>query len=292
MQKKADPTTAATLNEKPKGKLVGAVVNAAKVLRFLRATHGPATVTQITRGVKINPSTCFNILRTLIQEDFVQFDPTAKTYQLSLGLVALAHGALEHSPELHVLKPRIEDLARRHHMMVAIWRKISDDRIMLVSAAESDAPIRIHARMGSRSPLLLGASGRVFGAYSNLGRAEMKERFQRLRLARPLEFDTYLEQLEEVRRTGWAIDDGYVTPGTVTIAAPVHEPGGGMNFACAAILFNGQYDPQRISIIAEDLKRAGNALVDSASTPPAVAPAAASSTAKTGTARRPRQRPA
>ena len=66
------------------------MAKAATILRFLRATQGPATVTQITRAVKINPSTCFNILRTLIQEDFVQFDATAKTYQLSLGRVALA----------------------------------------------------------------------------------------------------------------------------------------------------------------------------------------------------------
>lgn len=259
--------------EKLKGKVVGAVVNAGKILRFLRATQGPATVTQITRGVKINPSTCFNILRTLIQEDFVQFDATAKTYQLSLGIVALARGALEHSFELHLLKPKIEELARKHRMMVSIYRKISDDRIMLVSAAESDAPVRIHARAGTRSPLLLGASGRVFAAFSGMSKAALKERFQDLRLARPLDFETYLEQVEEVRRTGWALDDGYAYPGTITIAAPVREPAGGLNFTCAAILFNGQYDLHRVAAIADDLKRVGNTLMDVAPAP--VAPAAA-----------------
>lgn len=269
MDKKAS-TPAGKDAAKPKGKLVGAVINAAKILRLLRASQGPATVTQITRAVKINPSTCFNILRTLIQADFVQFDETAKTYQLSLGLVALARGALEHSPELHLLKPKIEELARTHRMMVTIWRKIADDRIMLVAVAESDAPVRIHARAGTRSPLLLGASGRVFTAYSGMSKTALKERFQELRLARPLDFDAYLQQLEEVRRMGWALDDGYAYPGTITIAAPVHEPGGALNFTCAAILFNGQYDIQRIAAIAEDLKRIGNTLIEAA--PPAVAP--------------------
>ena len=249
--------------EKPKGKLVGAVVSASKVLRFLRATQGPCTVTQITRAVQINPSTCFNILRTLIQEDFVQFDARSKTYQLSLGLVALARGALEHSPELHLLKPRIEELSGKYRMMVAIWRRISDERMMLVSAAESDAAVRIHAQIGARSPLLLGASGRVFAAYSGMTRQVLKERFQELRLERPLDFKTYLDQLEQVRRTGWAIDDGHATPGTVTIAVPVHGLGGEVNFACAAILFNGQYDLQRTAAIAEDLQRTcGRTLID------------------------------
>ena len=255
---------------KAKGKPVGAVINAAKILRLLRHSQGPATVTQITRAVKINPSTCFNILRTLIRADFVQFDETAKTYKLSLGLVALARGALEHIPELHLLKPKIEELARTHRMMVTIWRKIAEDRIMLVAVAESDAPVRIHARAGTRSPLLLGASGRVFTAYSGISKTVLKERFQELRLARPLDFDAYLQQLEEVRRMGWALDDGYAYAGTITIAAPVHEPGGALNFTCAAILFNGQYDIQRIAAIAEDLKRIGNTLIEAA--PPAVAP--------------------
>lgn len=250
-------------DDKPKGKVVGAVANAAKILRFLRAVAGPATVTQITRGVEINPSTCFNILRTLIQEDFVQFDATSKTYQLSLGLVSLAHGALEHSTQLHILKPLLEELAHKHRMTAAIWRQVSDHRMMLVHAAESDAPIRIHARAGSRSPLLLGASGRVLTAHSSLSRSELKERFQKMRLAKPLDFETYLEQLEDVRRMGHAIDDGYVTPGTITIAVPVLEPGGKVSFACAAILFNGQYNDEQVAAITEDLKRVGRAVLES-----------------------------
>ncbi len=262
MAAKPRPAATEATAGKPKGKLVGAVVSAAKVLRFLRATQGPCTVTQIMRAVEINPSTCFNILRTLIQEDFVQFDRTAKTYQLSLGIVALARGALEHSHELHVLKPRIEALSRKHRMMVAIWRKISDERMMLVSTAESDAPVRIHARIGARSPLLLGASGRVFATYSGMSRQVLKERFDELRLDRPLAFKDYLEQLEQVRRLGWSIDEGYVTPGTVTIAVPVRQAGDTVNFACAAILFNGQYDLQRIASIAEDLKHACGSVMD------------------------------
>jgi len=102
----------------------------------------------------------------------------------------------------------------------------------------------------------------VFTAYSGMSRAALKERFGQLRLARPLGFESYLQQLEEVRRTGWALDDGYAYPGTITIAAPVLEPVGPLNFTCAAILFNGQYDLQRVAVIAEELKRLGHTLVD------------------------------
>jgi len=57
----------------------------------------------------------------------------------------------------------------------------------------------------------------------------------------------------------------------------VQEPGGALNFTCAAILFNGQYDLQRVAGMAEDLKRIGNALIEAA--PASTADAAASAVA-------------
>lgn len=243
-----------------RGKLVGAVVSASKVLRYLRSSPTPATVTQITRALGLNPSTCFNILSTLIEEDFVHFDAITKTYTISLGVVALAKGALEQSIELKMLQPRIQQIAHRYSIMMTVWRRTSNDRIMLVAVAESDAPVRIHGRLGTRSPLLLGAGGRVFTAYLGLEREDLRERFDKLRFARALDFETYLEQLEEVRQTGWAIDDGYVYPGTVSVAAPVMEPGGALNFCCSAVMFNGQYDPKRVNAIATELCEIGRSL--------------------------------
>jgi hypothetical protein len=44
---------------------------------------------------------------------------------------------------------------------------------------------------------------------------------------------------------------------------PVYGLGGEVNFACAAILFNGQYDLKRTTAIAEDLKRTcGKTLIE------------------------------
>lgn len=236
-----------------KGKSVGAVVNASQVLRYLQSTRSPATATQITRHLELNPSTCFNILRTLIDEDFVEFNEASKTYTLSLGLLTLARDALEMNSELQVLQPKLQDFALRHRVMTAVLRRINKDRNVMVAVAESDAPIRIHGRRGIRSPLLLGAAGRVFAAYSNFSEAEIKARFEQLRLARFLDFQTFLAQVAEVRETGWALDDGYYYPGTVSIAAPVFDADGQVTLCCSAIMFNGQYDPKKLTSIAQEL---------------------------------------
>ena len=274
MKKLSTPATLIAA-ETRKGKTVGAVMMASRVMRYLQASKAPVTVTQIVRELGLNASTCFNILRTLVDEDFVDIDPANKTYTLSLGVVSLARGALEQNVELKLLQPKLQEFAIRHNVLVACSRRISRERSMLVAIAETDAPIRLHARVGATAPLFLGATGRVFAAFSEFTDADLEASFHKLRLARGLDFETFRAQVEEVRHTGWAIDDGYYFPGMVTVAAPILEVDRRVTLCCGAMMFNGQHDLKRIAQIANELVEICSAVGTSHSKPPAEeAPAA------------------
>ena len=73
-------------------KLVGALVNGLAVLRYLQKARAGVRVTQVARDLGLNPSTCFNLLRTLVHEGLAGFDPISKTYVISIGVVSLAQG--------------------------------------------------------------------------------------------------------------------------------------------------------------------------------------------------------
>ena len=77
---------------------VGALVHALRILRHLAAQGTAEGVTTIARATGVNGSTCYNILRTLVAEGVVIFDPATKTYRLGLGLVELAVGVLGANP--------------------------------------------------------------------------------------------------------------------------------------------------------------------------------------------------
>lgn len=62
--------------------LVGSVVQALSVLRHIARTREPQGVTAIARALGLNPSSTFNILRTLVAEGFVERDDATKTYIL------------------------------------------------------------------------------------------------------------------------------------------------------------------------------------------------------------------
>src|SRR3546814_9427439 len=80
--------------------VVGAVVNAAAILRHLGASEEPQGVTAIAQALSLSASSCFNILRTLAAEDLVEFDSRRKLYSLGLGLYDIARRSEEHTSEL------------------------------------------------------------------------------------------------------------------------------------------------------------------------------------------------
>src|SRR3546814_130749 len=90
-------------------KLVPALVNAMQILRFINHCDEPPGVSHIAQALGINPSTCFNILKTLVHERLLMFDPTSKRYTLGLGIVELAHGVLNagYVPYIHPYLERI-----------------------------------------------------------------------------------------------------------------------------------------------------------------------------------------
>ena len=65
------------------------VVNAIRILRLLSQAGRPERAVDIARQLDINPSTCFNILRTLAAEDMVEFNAMSKRYSAGLGLARL-----------------------------------------------------------------------------------------------------------------------------------------------------------------------------------------------------------
>lgn len=243
-------------------KMVKPVVNAVQILRHLTQAAEPARAVDIARHLKINQSTCFNILRTLVAEDMVDFDSLSKTYTAGIGLANLVGQFVTQGQRIEVAKPFMRELAGRYGVTVTLWRPIGIDRIVLVASEVSPTDLRIDMAEGQRLPYLMGASGRVFAGELALAKADLKEAFERLRWAEPLSFDAYYRQIGEARRQGYAIDDGNFARGIMVIAAPVLDKNGKIAFTVSAVMFRNQFDQAGIGELGNALHTLGNQLSD------------------------------
>src|ERR1700739_459902 len=107
---------AATAEDEPAAvakNIVKPVANAIRILRHLTSTGTPPRPPQVARALSINPSTCFNILRTLVSEGVVEFDPLAKTYRPGVGILNLVDQTLNEGQRLERARPLLHDLADR-----------------------------------------------------------------------------------------------------------------------------------------------------------------------------------
>ncbi len=241
-------------DESPTPKVVGAVVGAIKILRYLSEARGPVGVSKIAKDTRLNTSTSFNILRTLALNDLVDFDPQNKAYMLSLGIMEIAKGATAVGGDTGALRPLMERIAQEHGVTVTLWQPVARNRKVLILSALTRRAVRIQMAVGQRLPIYIGATGRVFAAFGGDTEAELKAGFNEIRWERPISFKKFAEQVVETRKKGWAVDDGNFAAGTFSVAVPILDQREVAIMGVTATMFTGERSEQRVQDIVRDLR--------------------------------------
>lgn len=235
-------------------KRVGAVDNAVAIITHLANADRPLKLTQVARELEINGSTCFNILRTLESHGLVSIDPAEKTYTIGPGLMDLARRSTQRGTEIDLLKPHMDSIANALGVHVSLWRRLDRDHMTLVLASESSSAARISMTLGQRRPAIYGAMGRVMSAFADdIDEPYIRQHFPSLRWAQTLTLESYLKQISETRKRGWAIDKGNAAVGLQVIAAPIYGRDNRVHSVSAVTTFLGEVDAAKEREIAQQL---------------------------------------
>jgi DNA-binding IclR family transcriptional regulator len=236
-------------------KQVNALSRGISILRYLGAQGQPVGVVQAARDLQLNTSTCFDLLRTLVHERLVTFDPATKKYAPGIGMLVLASSALKHQGPIQLLHPKLEQIANTHKVTVMLWQLVSPKRVMVVDLAETPTPLRVQFMLGQRLPSLIGALGRCFAAHLDLTKSQIREMFKELHWQNAPTFEQYWADVKETRRSGFAVDIGHYNRNFTTAAAPIFGSDGKITMALSAITFTNDIDEQRLQSVVSDLKR-------------------------------------
>lgn len=231
---------------------VGSVQNAAAILRHLEAIGIGVGVNPIARALDLSPSSCFNLLKTLADEQLVDFDRATKLYSLGPGAITLGRRALDPRGSFELIRQRLEALADRYQVTAGLWRPRRGDQFTLIGYAECAATFRIHLTVGQRLPSAAGAGGRCIMAFSKLSDQAVLRRIDEVKWGDAPDPGAYLADLELVRKRGWAIDDGRFIRGMSTLAAPALR-NDSVEFILSATMFTGQIEPARVQTLADEL---------------------------------------
>jgi DNA-binding IclR family transcriptional regulator len=246
-----------------KGKPVGALVAGLKVLRYINAADRPVGVSKVARDLSLNPSTCFNLLRTLVRERLAVFDSVSKTYGPGIGLVELAAGAIDRVSPIAVIRPYLRRIADTHDVTTMFWQRSSETRVVLVATAESRAAVRVQMSVGHRLPVLIGALGRCVAAYEGYDRETLRERLRDIRWDNPPSFADYYQDCDAVHARGYAVDRGHFYDGVTTVAVALRGSDGRAIMALSGVGLMAQIDNRRIAAVGRDLVKAAGEIAQS-----------------------------
>ncbi|WP_395703292.1 IclR family transcriptional regulator [Aquabacterium sp.] len=238
----------------PRVRPVPAVTRSIAILRLLGRTPGPLTLKVIAQELGMISSTALHILRVLVDEGLVKVDPATKRYSLGVGMLALARSVIESHPFPALAQPVLDRLSATWHV-TAIGVEIgAADDIVVLALSRSNAPFRLHIDVGSRFPALTSATGRLVAAYSELPRAELERRFRAAHWDEVPDFDSWLKEVEAVRRKGYGLDRGNYINGVAVVAVPVFDRRGRLSHALVAAGVGDQLAGAKAQGLAKDLQ--------------------------------------
>lgn len=229
---------------------VPALAHAIGMLRFLKErNHRPWGVSELSRSLRVNKSTCFNILRTLEEAGFVACDEATKKYSLGTALIELGGAVAAASTGAVVAKPFLLDLFEDLRLTCLLGRRFQD-KVVIIDKVEVLDDVRVTVPLGQVVPLGAGAMGKSLLVGMREAEAARILRAQLSQGARGRRGPTLARlrrELEEARRRGFVESFGEVQAGINSVAAPVFDHQGQVILAVGALGLSTALPPRALA---------------------------------------------
>ncbi|RKJ95555.1 IclR family transcriptional regulator [Alicycliphilus denitrificans] len=234
---------------------VPAVSRSIAILRLLGRVGQPLGVKAIADELALVPSTCLHILRVLVAEELVTWDPATKRYALGNGMISLARSVLDRSGFPQLIQPVLDRLAGRFGVTAMGVEITSKDTVVVLALSHSNQPFRVHTDVGSRFDTLVSATGRLIAAHGGESWTELRKKFSQIHWDKAPRFDTWKKEVELARAQGFSVDRDNFMAGLTVVAVPVSTAGGRLAYTVVVVGLSSQLTTVATDLLAQEMMR-------------------------------------
>jgi len=205
------------------------VIKALEIIELLDA-EGAMGITEIAGRLELDKSSVFRALSTLKHKHYVRQDPETLKYSNSYKLFEMGHNVVRETGLPKMAYHFMRRLAREVDGAVSLG--VRDGlKAVYIDKIESDATVRVSMKIGQSLPLYCTGMGKALLAF--LPEESLEEILSRLSLKKSApntheSIPALAEDLRQVRRRGYSVDDEEHIPGLLCVAAPVFDARGGV----------------------------------------------------------------
>jgi DNA-binding IclR family transcriptional regulator len=238
-------------------RLVPALENAIAIVEYLNRTPSHlAALAEIAAKLGISRSHCHAILKTLTYYGWLKFDSRAKTYRLHSGILASA-STVWRSPALDSIRERLSRIPQAVSTTCTLSQTQADDSFVLIDKWNGPE-IEISVPIGHRYPRDAAAHMRAFIAWQPREALErwidtwLPVRYTQASIVTPRDLRA---EVATTRERGYACSVGEFTIGITSLALPIFDADGEVDFIFSCVLF-GSISPAEEARIATEMRQA------------------------------------
>lgn len=182
-------------------------------------------ITDLSNRLNLQKNNVFRLIATLKSRHYIEVNSSTGKYRLGLKTRELGQAAIQQTNFLDQARPILRSL-KEQSGETCYFSVIKDAHTYYLDGIETDLPVRVAHRIGSRRPLHCTAAGKVQLAY--LPPDELHQYFSTQELARftPRTTTTKAALQNELARIavqGYAVEDQEHDNGVIEVAAPVFD---------------------------------------------------------------------
>lgn len=205
---------------------ISSVKKALKVLKLFDSAHKSMTLTEISDRADMRKGTMVRVLTTLEEEGFVRYDEISKRYSLGMAIYVLSNNAFQFVTVVETARPYLEKVTTELNL-IAHLSVLEGERIMLIDRVVPNANALVcdlNSKIGGEVEPHNTGAGKVLTAYCPtpvrekiIGHCSFKAYSERT----ITDETAYREVLDQVRRNGYATNEGESEPYLKCITYPV-----------------------------------------------------------------------
>jgi len=234
---------------------------ACDVLRLFTPQKPRWTISELARHLNVPKSGVFRLVKTFERKHFLRSGENSYEYELGSGIWELT-GTVFGKRERLVEKAAsyLRDLNNTTGLLVSL-RVLENEQMVIVDRVEGNDPVKVIFPVGTHQPLNHGAPGKLLLAYNFLPDSiQFHDLISRGKLTKLtdrtlVDRGRLQEELNKIRRLGYATSDGEAIRGTIGIAAPVWNSMGQVEAALALTAVESLCDMKQLMKFLPNLKR-------------------------------------
>jgi IclR family acetate operon transcriptional repressor len=226
-----------------------------QVIEFLAASDDWVSLRTMARELHITPTAAFRILNPLKELGYVRQHSQDSKYQLTLKIAGVSAQVLEKVQLRQIAHPFLQQLTsvtnETTHLAV-----LDDREFIYIDKVDNSQAVRMRSRVGQRGLLHCTAVGKAMLAQVSppelsqiLGSIVFHPRTNHT-ITDPIQFQ---EQLAEIRRQGYAVDDEENEIGIRCIGSPIFDHAGRLAGALSISGWTITMTHERLPGLAQEL---------------------------------------